>query len=297
MGETDLIAALDEWPIHLRGQNRAEQTVKSYTDAVRRFLVWAEDKGRAPSLDPATLYAFTADLIAQGQESSTVRARQLGVRRFSAWMADEGLIEVDQLAHVKPVKIETKVIEPYSEAELKALLHEAKGTGFAERRDEAVLRLLIETGMRAGELVALKVADVDISRQVVVIRRTKTGEGRVVAFGSATAASLARYLRARRTHVKADTADLWLGSRQRRFTYYALHARLAGIAQRAGVPGFHPHRLRHTAAHRWLAAGGSDSGLMAVAGWSRPEMLVRYSKARAQARAQDEARTLNLGNL
>ena len=49
--------------------------------------------------------------------------------------------------------------------------------------------------------------------------------------------------------------------------------------------GFHPHRLRHTAAHRWLAAGGSESGLMAVAGWTRPDMLMRYTKAQASARA------------
>lgn len=53
--------------------------------------------------------------------------------------------------------------------------------------------------------------------------------------------------------------------------------------------------LRHTAAHRWLAAGGSEGGLMAVAGWTRPDMLLRYTKARASERAAEEARALNLG--
>ena len=52
-------------------------------------------------------------------------------------------------------------------------------------------------------------------------------------------------------------------------------------AEMAGVAGFHPHRLRHTAAHRWLAKGGSEGGLMAVAGWTRPDMLLRYTKAQA----------------
>lgn len=65
----------------------------------------------------------------------------------------------------------------------------------------------------------------------------------------------------------------------------------------AGVQGFRPHRLRHTAAHRWLAAGGSESGLMAIAGWTRTDMLVRYTRARASERAADEARRLNLGDL
>ena len=48
---------------------------------------------------------------------------------------------------------------------------------------------------------------------------------------------------------------------------------------------------------RWLAAGGSEGGLMAVAGWKRPDMLLRYTRAQASDRAASEARTLNLGDL
>lgn len=68
-------------------------------------------------------------------------------------------------------------------------------------------------------------------------------------------------------------------------------------ASLAGIHGFHPHKLRHTAAHRWLAAGGSESGLMAMAGWTRTDMLVRYTRATAAERAAQEARRLNLGDL
>ena len=62
----------------------------------------------------------------------------------------------------------------------------------------------------------------------------------------------------------------------------------------AGYPQSH---LRHTAAHRWLAKGGSDAGLMAIAGWNRTGMLIRYTRARASERAADESRRLNLGAL
>lgn len=69
----------------------------------------------------------------------------------------------------------------------------------------------------------------------------------------------------------------------------------AGPARRRrGLP---PHKLRHTAAHRWLAAGGSESGLMAIAGWTRTDMLVRYTRAHASERAEQEAARLNLGAL
>lgn len=68
-------------------------------------------------------------------------------------------------------------------------------------------------------------------------------------------------------------------------------------ATAAGITGFHLHMLRNTAATRWLAAGGSENGLMAVAGWSSREMLDRYTQASASDRAAAEARKLNLGDL
>jgi integrase/recombinase XerD len=104
-------------------------------------------------------------------------------------------------------------------------------------------------------------------------------------------------MRARRTHRLRDDPALWLGDRGKHFSYDALHKTLAMRAEMAGIPGFHPHRLRHTAAHRWLSKGGSEGGLMAVAGWTRPDMLLRYTKAQASARAAEEAQRLNLGEL
>ena len=79
--------------------------------------------------------------------------------------------------------------------------------------------------------------------------------------------------------------------------YYGLHSALKYRAQLAGLPKFHPHLLRHTAASRWLAAGGSEGGLMAVAGWSTRDMIDRYTSATASERAAAEARNLGLGEI
>jgi integrase len=141
------------------------------------------------------------------------------------------------------------------------------------------------------------VADVDLAAGTAVIHRGKGGKGRRVPFGPRTGAAIDRYIRARRRHRLAATLALWLGEAGRGFAYHGLRDTLAYRAERAGIAGFYLHRLRHTAAHRWLAAGGSEGGLMAVAGWTRPDMLLRYTKARAEQRAADEARKLNLGDL
>lgn len=95
----------------------------------------------------------------------------------------------------------------------------------------------------------------------------------------------------------AESKALWLGARGKEFGYSALYLTLTNRARAAGIEGFDPHRLRHASAHRWLAAGGSDSGLMAVAGWQQPQVLNRYIGTRAAERATVEAQTLNLGDL
>lgn len=296
MAESDLSALLPSWELHLRAERKSPATVKSYGDGVRAYLRFLEDTD-LPALERRSLSAFVDRMLTDGAQAATARARQLGVRRFAAWLAAEGEIAADPFLGVKSPKLDERVVEPLTDDELRLLLKACSGTDLRDRRDAALIRFMFETGTRAGEMVALQVADVDPSAGTAVVRRGKGGKGRVVPFGAQTAQAVDRYLRVRRTHRLAGTPGLWLGDRGKEFSYDALHKTLKMRADMAGIQGFHPHKLRHTAAHRWLAAGGSESGLMAVAGWTRPDMLMRYTKAQAQARAAEEARQLNLGDL
>jgi integrase/recombinase XerD len=305
----DLAALLPSWELAMRAERKSPQTVKGYGDGVRRFLAYCAREGMEPAFDRSNASAFVADLLDNGAEPATARARQLGIRRFSAWLTAEGEFDVDPLLGLVSPKLDRKVIEPLSDDELKALLKTCTvarsgpsatppADVFRNRRDEAILRFMIETGARAGEVVAITLDDLNTIEGRVIIRRGKGAKGRVVPFGSQTAVAIDRYMRqARAGHRLAATPALWLGDRGKPFVYDGLHATLKMRAQRAGIEGFHPHRLRHTAAHRWLAAGGSEGGLMAVAGWERPDMLLRYTRAQASARAADEASRLNLGDL
>lgn len=293
----DLAAMLPSWELSLRAERKSPATVKTYGDGARRFLAWCDSTGAPPVLDKPTVNAFTVALIDEGAEAATVRSRQLGVRRFSAWLAEEREVPADSLVGLRAPKLDQKVIEPLTEAQLKALIRACSGNAYRDRRDEAMVRFMLETGARAGEVVVIALADVDLPAGTVIIRRGKGAKGRMVPFGPQTARALDRYVRVRRMHKLADSPALWLGDRNRGFSYYGLHWALRGRAEAAGITGFHPHRLRHTTAHRWLAAGGSEGGLMAVAGWSNSDMLQRYTKARASDRAAVEARSLNLGDL
>ncbi|MDO0937136.1 tyrosine-type recombinase/integrase [Streptomyces sp. DG2A-72] len=293
----DIASLLDSWLLHLAAERKSAQTLKTYGDGVRAFLRWCEGAGRAPVLDRPTVNAFVSAVLDGGAEASTARSRQLAVRRFSAWLADEGEIDTDQLLNLKPPKLDHKVVPELDDDQLRALIKACKGNDLRDRRDEAIVRFMAETGARAGEIVGMSVADIDLKRGAAVVRRGKGGKGRTVPVGPQAARALDRYLRARRTHRLAQTPALWLGDRGKGFTYDGLYVALRHRAELAGIPDFHPHVLRHTAAGRWLAAGGSEGGLMAVAGWSRRDMIDRYTRATSERRAAEEARRLNLGEL
>jgi len=288
---------LGSFTLHLRGERKSAQTIKSYTDGVRLFLAWCEREGTGPALDRHTVNTWIASLLDGGAEAATARSRQLAVRRFSAWLAEEGEIPADQLAHMSPPKLDAKHVPVLSDDQLRAMLAACKGPRMMDKRDEAIIRLMTETGARAGEVLALEVGDVNLMAGTAVIHRGKGGKARTVPFGPRTGAAIDRYIRARRHHRLASTPALWLGDRGKGLAYYGLRDALAYRARLAGVEDFHPHVLRHTAADRWLTAGGSEGGLMAVGGWTRPDMLMRYTPARAEQRAADEARGLNLGDL
>lgn len=301
--QPDLDLLLVSWQLALRADRKSDQTLKSYSDGVRLYLAWCTENA-APPLERASIRTWVAALLEQGNQPSTARARQLAVRRFTAWLVDENELDTDPFLGLRAPKLDSKVIEPLSDDQLRALLKACtspKGCSPSVllrcRRDEAIIRLMLETGIRAGEVIAMMQADVNAIAGTAIIRRGKGGKGRIIPFGPFTAQSLDRYMRLRTHHKLAVRPDLWLGDRSKGFSYDALHKALAKRADAAGIVGFHPHRMRHTAAHRWLAAGGSEGGLMAVAGWSRPDSLMRYTKAQASSRAAIEARSLNLGEL
>jgi integrase/recombinase XerD len=294
MGVSELV---ESWEIALRAERKAKGTLSSYLIGVRLYLRWCQAQGLPDEIDRRAVQSWVSDLLDAGAEASTARARQLAVRRFSDWLTEEGEQTPDPLLGLRPPKLDIRAVEPLSVDELKAMLKTCDRKTFTGVRDEAIIRLMVETGVRAGEVVAMGTEDMDVRAGSALIRRGKGGKGRPVPFGAQTAQAIDRYLRHRRGHKYAASVRLWIGQQGEGFGYRALHKTLAGRAAAAGVSDFHPHRFRNTWATRWLAANGSEGGAMAIGGWANRSMLDRYVAATKSERAAEESRGLNLGDL
>lgn len=281
----------ESWLIQLKGEKKSVATLKAYRAGVNAFLSYCAEQGLPPQLTKSSVIAWVADMA--DREPATARLRLTAVKLFARWLADDEGLNMDGVLTVRAPKLDQKVVDHLSDKAVQAMIDACDGTELRDRRDKALVVMFTETGARAAEMLALTAADVNIVDCVVTIRRGKGGKGRRVRFSPQCAAVLDKYLRARRKAGHGD-GPLWV-SPYGALTYTGLKTALKARADRAGVTGFHIHRLRHTSAVRWLRKGGSESGLMAQAGWGSRKMIDRYIKSAAEELASDEFDRLDLG--
>jgi site-specific recombinase XerD len=274
-----------------RSEFRSPHTVKLYADSIGRLARFLEAETGSDSLSGLTrrrltdFYAVRAETVAPATVWTDFKVHRV----FLRWLVREDEMAVNPIDRMRQPKQPVTPVPTLTDADLRALVESCEGSTFRDRRDMALLRLLIDCGLRRTELASLRVSDVDMEQALVTV--TGKGKTRIVAFGAKTAVALDRYLRLRARHRLAASLALWLG-----LTPSGLYQALRERAERAGVPGWHTHRVRHTFAHQWLLAGGNEGDLMQVAGWSSVAMLRRYGASAASERARISQRRLGIGD-
>lgn len=297
-GDTPLDELSASFARALRAEGKATRTITIYGFSTRFFSAWLEATAREPVLGELTrtnIREWLAQLGETGRGASTVKTRFAGLRRFCVWLVEEGEIEVSPMKGMSPPQPVDKPVPVLTDEELTLLLKACSGRSFADRRDEAMIRVLLDTGIRVSELVGLTVEGTDLDREMALVTG-KGGKVRPVYFSARTIRALDRYLRERRRQRWAHLDALWLTQRGA-LTTDGARWRMEVRAEQAGIKDrLHPHRFRHTFAHDFLVNGGQERDLKRLAGWTTDTMLERYGASAADMRARESARRMRRGD-
>jgi integrase/recombinase XerC len=270
--------ALEAFVAHLRDERGLSgHTVAAYRRDLTQFLQFA---GRAGVTDPAEvepllLRRFLALQRTRGLAAASIARKGVALRTAFRFLARRGLVPDDPangLGVPRGPKRLPVVLKPGQVDRLLTMPDPADPVGL---RDRAILELLYATGIRVGELCGLRLGDVDLAADTVLVLG-KGAKERIVPFGEPARAALLDYLvkgraamlpgparpatstPARRRAVAGDREALFFNRRRRPMTQRDVRGMLERYRVAAGAPaGTSPHTLRHSYATH-LLEGGAD---------------------------------------
>ena len=198
------------------------------------------------------------------------------------------------MSTLSPPTLKMKPVPIISDDELTALLKACAGKEFNDRRDEALIRLLLDCGVRVSEACGLRLDQLDLDQGMAIVMG-KGNKVRPVYFSARTTRALDRYVRMRSRHRWSHLDALFLTQRGA-LSPDGARERVNIRGAMAGIDHLKPHQFRHTFAHDFLMSGGQERDLKRLAGWSSDVMLERYGASAADARAKAAAQRLKRGD-
>lgn len=268
VSDLTLQEAINAYVASLLATGHSKGTIETYQTILRCLAKKLRQAGSIEAITAAELTHYLAGLRERTLSPAYISLCGRIVKGFFTWLVEAGEIKANPLAAMKPRTPPSNPVPPYSDDEIERLIGAA-----ITPMERAAIILLVDTGMRASELAGLQRQDIDLEHGLLRVQG-KGGKVRRLALNEQPRQVLEAYL----ASGGSQDGHLWPVG----FNYQTLHYLVSQVGRRAGVPGVHPHRFRHTFASRFLAQTGNALALQALLGHSSLIMVQRYVAA-AQA--------------
>lgn len=233
----------------------SENTISSYGTDLRKFSEWLDRV--LVSAKTSELHKYLAELLSAGRTSSTVARRRACLCQFYRFLCYEEEIEADPARHLPIPKGGTRVRTFLSTDEVERMVS-SLGTSKRGLRNKAMLLLFFSSGLRASELAALKLADLDFEAGCAKVWNGKGGKDGIVPLSPRAIAALQAFLEVRHRFKSANGSPyVFPGKNRPSLTRENISQQVRKIGKEAIGRDISPHSLRRAFASV-LLKGGAD---------------------------------------
>lgn len=257
-------------------EEKSPLTIQTYGRRITSFIRFVECLGLANDASDISSYhirLFLSSLQHQGCKASTINSYYRTLQTFFNWLVAEGAISKTPMTNIKPPKVPKTKPQPFSEQDIENLLSLCSGKTFLAVRNQAIILLFLDTGLRLAELANIQLRDVDFDRGLIKVMG-KGSKERVVRMGKTTQKALLHYLLKRNDNYPS----LWVTEERTPLHRDGVQVAIKRLCHRARItdakPG--PHTFRHTAAINYLRNGGSEFTLQIMLGHATLQMTRKY---------------------
>lgn len=243
-------------------------TVSAYRRDLRRLAAFLAPRRRTlETARPADLSSHLDALHRAGLGPRSLARKVAAIRGLYRHARAAGRVAHDSAALLETPRLPRRLPRALSRADAQALVEAAHGTRPLELRDRALLELLYGSGLRASEIVGLRLGDLDLHAQFLVCRG-KGERQRLVPVGGKARRALAAYLEGARPKLAGDAepGTVFLNHRGRPLSRQGLWAIVRSYARRVGLRRAFPHALRHSFASHLLEGGADLRSVQALLG-------------------------------
>jgi integrase/recombinase XerC/integrase/recombinase XerD len=251
-------------------ESKSRRTIEQYSVYLGRFSKLYPDKLISEvSRQDVRAFLGTSDRPYVNHASFRV------LRAFLNWCNAEKYLVQNPIEHMKAPELPTKIIEIYTDEDIRSMLNSQSRDSFLGNRNRALIWMLYDTGIRLNELIGLKLGNINLEDGLVKVLG-KGNKERTVPFGKNAAKALWHYLRLR----KDKYQEIWMTEERRPLTDWGVEIFFRKLGHKLKLgKRCSPHTFRHTWAVSMLRNGCNIRDLQILGGWSSLDMVIRYTKA------------------